>query len=1074
MEGFEDILNYDECRIKKDGTIIDILDGTEFIRQKMTMDANYQKVRQKFAEQNKDQFIHQCSILLTLSYDGVVNFKRKLDSMWPLLTSVVNCNPSHRSMMGTGMFLTMLHNAGVGSGIETHMMEEMLVQELVKLERGVVFTIPALDGKAKQHVYLQARLLYTHLDTKALEKMGLLKLCNSLYGCTLCNLQCGAFRHSLHKCVYKNTRLPLHDHHVLRPAGQRVEFSAATVELKRGVQESFTAEQVKDLYFRGAKEYGPIIKAECEAAIIEINRADNRAAKMLPATFDEENKTRFSVPDPSLLYNVWHHDPKKFSSSDFIKCVKYAYPDHRPQRNFVGESNATYLTNGLIARQKFASNEEQYLSHDVNGVAKLKGCYKLVRNKTKKDCSYNGTHGISPLVEKCESFGFPNFNFDKMHYLLNASNYFLKAYKGERGIQAGSRILEVSQKTHIILKYKKCRPPWFVDNAGQNLADAVQNSMLLPPQYRNDFCFKNPFRLRGYLKAREHMIFLMVFASFVLSFTEIAVQYVVFAAMFASDVCSLLNPMLIAADLVKTIIPCIYETRAVQEGIFPESEQVFIFHEVIDIVHHILKFGHVRGLMCFASERANGLISQSLTKGGVNYMMTMYNRYILRENGCLMRFLDKPETSYDNRGVYSDFSLKLYGESKNNVHLSLLLCNSLFAVIFAFLRAQEMDNMIDLSQFYRMYCAYLHMKSVGGTNASSSFYEWFVKFVRMYNSCDALGNRLCNDTRLAGYCEQFVKVDPSDCGSTSSSSSSSSSRGSSSSSRGSSSSSRGSSSSCPVSTFADAWVGHVFESDLLFLKSFIVENFCVKSFEKVIVKGIRMDCRGRALAYGSEHDNLHTKWHVKKCYKSWFQCKEYTLKIKYNNENKRLQEEVSRSVEESVRFGQLIHAFRLDCPGENVLHGLAMGHCHLRDAVYDKQKWQHFVKPGPVGGGVSGMGVCHEKFICLNYVDSTAVAVCGVNENNKVLFSSDDITNFTPLATVSTDANCYAQPTDHVLDRLFLIPLHPERMHMVYENVFDDIDGTRVWDNSSLRLREAPGSNYVVDGVLQLNMMNNH
>jgi hypothetical protein len=89
------------------------------------------------------------------------------------------------------------------------MMDEMLVQELIKLERGVIFTVAEHDGVAKKHVYLQARLLYAHLDTKALEKMGLLKLCNSLYGCMLCNLQSGAYRHTLHKCVYKNTRLPL-------------------------------------------------------------------------------------------------------------------------------------------------------------------------------------------------------------------------------------------------------------------------------------------------------------------------------------------------------------------------------------------------------------------------------------------------------------------------------------------------------------------------------------------------------------------------------------------------------------------------------------------------------------------------------------------------------------------------------------------------------------------------------------------------------------------------------------------------------------------------------------------------
>jgi hypothetical protein len=119
MEGFEDILKYEDLRFKKDGVVIDLLDDIEFICQTRMIDENYQKVLKKFSAANNGQFLHQCSILLTLSYDGVVNFKRKLDSMWPLLASVANCDPSHRAKIRTGLFLTMLHNVGIGSGMRS-------------------------------------------------------------------------------------------------------------------------------------------------------------------------------------------------------------------------------------------------------------------------------------------------------------------------------------------------------------------------------------------------------------------------------------------------------------------------------------------------------------------------------------------------------------------------------------------------------------------------------------------------------------------------------------------------------------------------------------------------------------------------------------------------------------------------------------------------------------------------------------------------------------------------------------------------------------------------------------------
>jgi hypothetical protein len=40
------------------------------------------------------------------------------------------------------------------------------------------------------------------------------------------------------------------------------------------------------------------------------------------------------------------------------------------------------------------------------------------------------------------------------------------------------------------------------------------------------------------------------------------------------------------------IIPSIYETRMCQEGLFPDSESVYIFHEIIDIIHQIVDNYH--------------------------------------------------------------------------------------------------------------------------------------------------------------------------------------------------------------------------------------------------------------------------------------------------------------------------------------------------------------------------------------------------------------------------------------------------------------------------------------------------
>ncbi len=721
MDGFEDILNYDEIRVKKSGKIIDILDGTEFQLQMHNMSVNHKKVKAKWdAKMSSRGELHECSLIVTISYDGVVNFKRKLDSMWPLMTSVANCNPTHRVKLGTGMFATMLHNCGVGTGVEKHMMEEMFVAELKKLETGLIFTIPAHDNFPERNVFLQARLLFCHLDTKALEKCAMLKLSNSSYGCLLCNLQTGSRRPSLNKCVYTGCRLPLHKHHVLRSCGQR-EFHPQSWDEAFPLRPEYTAEEMSRMYYQGDKLYSDILKAECKDVTLDSTRTT------LPANWAELSEPRYSRRRTDKD-TVWYHTDPRFAFDKFKREVRFPFPDHRHKVVYKSESTEDYITSGLIASGKREAEELLYAAGKK-------------RPKKPKDFSYNGAHGVSPLIAELSSFEVANLCPDAMHYMLNQSNYLFKLYSRDRGLTDGARQLAVSQGTQVILKYKKLHPRWTLSLNQQDKVDAIVNSLLIPPNYKSDFSFRNPFKHRGHLRARDHMIWLMAFSSFALSFSSMGTEYIAFAAMLGSDLCSLFNPCIGVSEL-DDIINRIYETRAVFEGLYPESEQVFICHQLVDIANHIRRFGHLRGLMCFASERANGFISQSVTKGGTRYLSTMYNRYVVKENSMLGNFLpDAKDLLYDNCGVYSDLSLRLYGGTSLAVlHESKL--NSLFHVVFVFLATQELDNLFELSPFYRLYSAYQFLKDL--KQYGRGFYSWISDFDFALSTSGSV-SRLCTE-----------------------------------------------------------------------------------------------------------------------------------------------------------------------------------------------------------------------------------------------------------------------------------------------------------------------------------------
>jgi hypothetical protein len=60
------------------------------------------------------------------------------------------------------------------------------------------------------------------------------------------------------------------------------------------------------------------------------------------------------------------------------------------------------------------------------------------------------------------------------------------------------------------------------------------------------------------------------------------------------------------------------------------------------------------------------------------------------------------------------------------------------------------------------------------------------------------------------------------------------------------------------------------------------------------------------------------------------------------------------------------------------------------------------------------------------------------------MISPDDVTSMTQVC--STMKFLYGYGTKNVLKELYLIPLHPERLTVEYGNVFDDEDGTRVFE----------------------------
>jgi hypothetical protein len=183
------------------------------------------------------------------------------------------------------------------------------------------------------------------------------------------------------------------------------------------------------------------------------------------------------------------------------------------------------------------------------------------------------------------------------------------------------------------------------------------NTMLVPIGYKATFNLKNPMSQTGFLKSHDHMIYMMVFSGYLMShINDLGHPYKEFVAMYGNDLTKIMNPVVNIKELREQVIFEVYESAAVKQGLFPDSEAVFIYHQLSCIVNHIEQLGHVKGLMCFFGERAMGVIAGCMNDGGVHYMKPMYYNYVDKENAIFNSDFSVNPDFMDNRGQYTDFA----------------------------------------------------------------------------------------------------------------------------------------------------------------------------------------------------------------------------------------------------------------------------------------------------------------------------------------------------------------------------------------------------------------------------------
>ena len=189
----------------------DILDGEVAKEHLQGMDSNYKAwCSEDFAARTETIPVN---LLVMDFYDGGQLFHWNYCDFWCLLTSFVNLPPAYRGKLGISTFLSAIY-AGKHKLAERFLFTDLYCEELRALYEGFEYV-----GVTGQRFFIQARLIFHVMDTKALEPvLNMESMTTSRYGCPYCRNAHG--QHNSWKVVFTGNRNTLPIYHYLRYFGQ--------------------------------------------------------------------------------------------------------------------------------------------------------------------------------------------------------------------------------------------------------------------------------------------------------------------------------------------------------------------------------------------------------------------------------------------------------------------------------------------------------------------------------------------------------------------------------------------------------------------------------------------------------------------------------------------------------------------------------------------------------------------------------------------------------------------------------------------------------------------------------------
>ena len=632
----------------------DILDGDVAKEHLQGMDNNYKAWCSENSTARSGTV--PVNLLLMDFYDGGQLFRYRTCDFWGFFITIVNLPPAYRGKLGISTFLSAIYG-GKHKTAERFLFTDLYCEELRALYEGVEYV-----GNSGQRFFIQARLIFHVMDTKALEPvLNMQSMTNSRYGCPYCRNAHG--QHNSWKVVYLGNRNTLPLFHYLRFFGQ------SGLCCPQG------------FYLPGANWFVPEDFISDEKPIMAVSlRRKNNMGFCKPC---DEDPTRYEQIKAFLLDDnaqyIWHH--KKGSGFDFSdismdekgirdRCF-YRHFDFRPQVTYRRITKKDHLQSAHQAKE-LNKNRTTQEKHKVDGFYDVWPFERLPYSDLSRNSSPPPCHAMQGMIKRCLDYMLGNFKERKPARRIYPKKKQVKNAKSKKGDVYDKK--EEEDYTEVDDGAPKYRPsyhdtppPYAASTHQVKMCHAWLLCVLIPTGMPDSKDWVLDLNQTGLFKMDMWKKLVLVFWDFILSIlTTIDEWYRLLFRMFADKLLKLLS-FRIEKNSVSQLQDEVNEMICLWESFFPDSQNFFQLHQIMDLVSSLPLFGSMHAWSELFGEQALAKLKRikgRTNPGGVSYATYIMQRQVDSELDTMGRFYSHTVNKKDKQAANYKTKVSFNAEKK--------------------------------------------------------------------------------------------------------------------------------------------------------------------------------------------------------------------------------------------------------------------------------------------------------------------------------------------------------------------------------------------------------------------------